>query len=54
MPAVFVGAAIGLALSTTATWVLRTISTRVQRTFRDKLGPMLGALYDERIFHTID
>jgi quinol monooxygenase YgiN len=25
-----------------------------QRTFRDKLGPMLGALYDERLFHTID
>jgi quinol monooxygenase YgiN len=25
-----------------------------QRTFRDTLGPMLGALYDERLFHTID
>jgi ATP-binding cassette subfamily B protein len=32
-----IGAAIGLAVSTTATWVLRTISTRVQRTFRDKV-----------------
>src|SRR6184192_2144243 len=27
-----IGAAIGLAVSTTATWVLRTVSTRVQRT----------------------
>ena len=25
-----------------------------QRTFRATLGPMLGALYDERLFHTID
>ncbi len=25
-----------------------------QRTFRDKLGPMLGALYDERLFRTVD
>ena len=25
-----------------------------QRTFRDKLGPMLGALYDERLFRTLD
>jgi quinol monooxygenase YgiN len=25
-----------------------------QRTFRDKLGPMLGALYDERLFRAID
>src|SRR5437879_9156183 len=32
-----IGAAIGLAVSTTATWVLRTVSTRVQRTFRDKV-----------------
>jgi len=30
-------AAGGLALSTTATWLLRTVSTRVQRTFRDKV-----------------
>src|SRR5436190_11652046 len=32
-----IGAAIGLAVSTTATWVLRTVSTRVQRRFRDKV-----------------
>jgi quinol monooxygenase YgiN len=25
-----------------------------QRTFRDKLGPMLGALYDERLYRAID
>ncbi|MEJ0076424.1 MAG: antibiotic biosynthesis monooxygenase [Alphaproteobacteria bacterium] len=25
-----------------------------QRTFRDKLGPMLGALYDERLYRSID
>jgi ATP-binding cassette subfamily B protein len=31
------GAAIGLGLSTAATWFLRTISTRVQRRFRDKV-----------------
>src|SRR6187397_2538196 len=30
-------AAIGLALSSTATWFLRTVSTRVQRHFRDKV-----------------
>jgi len=30
-------AAIGLALSATATWFLRTVSTRVQRRFRDKV-----------------
>src|SRR6478672_7670565 len=30
-------AAIGLGLSATATWFLRTISTRVQRRFRDKV-----------------
>jgi ATP-binding cassette subfamily B protein len=32
-----VGAAVGLAVSTTATWILRTVSTRVQRRFRDKV-----------------
>src|SRR5207249_1288124 len=32
-----VGAAIGLGLSATATWFLRTVSTRVQRRFRDKV-----------------
>jgi ATP-binding cassette subfamily B protein len=31
------GAAIGLGVSTAATWLLRTISTRVQRRFRDKV-----------------
>src|SRR5215813_11388847 len=30
-------AAIGLGISATATWLLRTISTRVQRRFRDKV-----------------
>src|SRR4029077_20001040 len=32
-----VAAAIGLAVSAAATWLLRTISTRVQRRFRDKV-----------------
>jgi ATP-binding cassette subfamily B protein len=32
-----VAAAVGLGLSTTATWFLRTVSTRVQRRFRDKV-----------------
>jgi ATP-binding cassette, subfamily B, bacterial len=36
-PALLQGAAIGLAVSATATWFLRTISTRVQRRFRDKV-----------------
>jgi ATP-binding cassette, subfamily B, bacterial len=36
-PGMVVGAAIGLAVSTAATWFLRTISTRVQRRFRDKV-----------------
>ncbi|HEY3744539.1 MAG TPA: ABC transporter ATP-binding protein [Bryobacteraceae bacterium] len=31
------GAAVGLALSAAATWFLRTVSTRVQRRFRDKV-----------------
>jgi ATP-binding cassette subfamily B protein len=31
------GAAIGLGLSATGTWFLRTVSTRVQRRFRDKV-----------------
>src|SRR5204863_6921712 len=30
-------AAVGLGLSATATWFLRTVSTRVQRRFRDKV-----------------
>jgi ATP-binding cassette subfamily B protein len=32
-----VGAAVGLAASATATWYLRTISTRVERRFRDRV-----------------
>ena len=36
-------AAIALALSATATWLLLTISTRVQRTFRDKISIALEA-----------
>jgi ATP-binding cassette, subfamily B, bacterial len=36
-PGVVEGAAIGLAVSTAATWFLRTVSTRVQRRFRDKV-----------------
>jgi quinol monooxygenase YgiN len=30
------------------------VTASVQKTFRDKLGPMLGALYDERLYHSID
>jgi len=37
------GAAIGLAVSTAATWFLRTVSTRVQRRFRDKVTIALEA-----------
>src|SRR5258708_7199657 len=36
-PAMVEGAAIGLGVSTAATWFLRTVSTRVQRRFRDKV-----------------
>ena len=36
-PGLLRAAAIGLALSAAATWCLRTISTRVQRRFRDKV-----------------
>jgi ATP-binding cassette, subfamily B, bacterial len=36
-PTMVQGAAIGLGLSTAATWFLRTVSTRVQRRFRDKV-----------------
>jgi ATP-binding cassette subfamily B protein len=32
-----IGAAVGLAVSATATWLLRTVSTRIQRRFRDKV-----------------
>src|SRR5450755_4433175 len=36
-PGLVQGAAIGLAVSTAATWFLRTVGTRVQRRFRDKV-----------------
>src|SRR5205809_7170156 len=36
-PGLTSAAAIGLAASTAATWFLRTVSTRVQRRFRDKV-----------------
>ena len=36
-PTLMIGSAIGLGLSATATWFLRTVSTRVQRRFRDKV-----------------
>ena len=36
-PGLVRGAAIGLGVSTAATWVLRTVSTRLQRRFRDKV-----------------
>src|SRR5207302_5514059 len=36
-PGLVQAAAIGLGLSTAATWFLRTISTRVQRRFRDRV-----------------
>src|SRR5579864_1217431 len=36
-PVMVQGAAIGLGVSTAATWFLRTVSTRVQRRFRDKV-----------------
>jgi ATP-binding cassette, subfamily B, bacterial len=37
------GAAVGLALSVAATWFLRTVSTRMQRRFRDKVTIALEA-----------
>lgn len=37
------GAALGLAVSAAATWFLRTVSTRVQRRFRDKVTIALEA-----------
>src|ERR1700730_1411373 len=36
-PGMLRGAAIGLGVSTAATWFLRTVSTRLQRRFRDKV-----------------
>ena len=37
LPRLVLGAAIGLGVSATATWFLRTVSTRLQRRFRDKV-----------------
>src|SRR6266478_5507836 len=42
-PGMVQGAAIGLGVSTAATWFLRTISTRVQRRFRDRVTIALEA-----------
>src|ERR1700728_4095593 len=42
-PGLVQGAAIGLGVSAAATWVLRTISTRVQRRFRDRVTIALEA-----------
>src|ERR1700761_9008247 len=42
-PAMVQGAAAGLAVSTALTWFLRTVSTRVQRRFRDKVTIALEA-----------
>ena len=42
-PTLVVAAAIGLGVSATATWFLRTVSTRVQRRFRDKVTIALEA-----------
>jgi ATP-binding cassette subfamily B protein len=36
-PGIVEGAAVGLGVSAAATWLLRTVSTRVQRRFRDKV-----------------
>src|SRR5207253_4251605 len=36
-PGLVRAAALGLGVSATATWFLRTVSTRVQRRFRDKV-----------------
>jgi ATP-binding cassette, subfamily B, bacterial len=41
--ALVLGAAIGMALSTAATWFMTTISTRMQRRFRDKVTIALEA-----------
>src|SRR5688572_14438356 len=42
-PTLVQAAAIGLALSAAATWFLRTVSTRVQRRFRDRVTIALEA-----------
>ena len=42
-PILVEGAAVGLGVSAAATWLLRTVSTRVQRRFRDKVTIALEA-----------
>src|SRR6202050_1939068 len=42
-PGMVKGAAIGLGVSTAATWFLRTVRTRVQRRFRDRVTIALEA-----------
>ncbi len=42
-PSLVLAAALGLGISATATWFLRTVSTRVQRRFRDKVTIALEA-----------
>jgi ATP-binding cassette subfamily B protein len=42
-PGMIQGAAIGLGVSAAATWLLRTVSTRLQRRFRDKVTIALEA-----------
>src|SRR5262245_58476514 len=42
-PPLVLAAALGLGVSSTATWFLRTVSTRVQRRFRDKITIALEA-----------
>jgi ATP-binding cassette subfamily B protein len=42
-PGLVLAAALGLAVSATATWLLRTVSTRVERRFRDKVTIALEA-----------
>jgi len=42
-PGLVLGSAIGLAVSAVATWFLRTVSTRIQRRFRDKVTIALEA-----------
>ena len=42
-PGLVEGTAVGLGLSAAATWLLRTVSTRVQRRFRDKVTIALEA-----------
>src|SRR5262245_34860507 len=36
-PSLVIGSAIGLGVSATATWFLKTVDTRIQRRFRDKV-----------------